>query len=200
MEAPLLAVDRQAQVVDVQAAGAARGADDGDGGPGLVGGHGRLVGPRVQPAGRRGRPGHPGLLGGLGLLVGRFVLNRGSGEMEGGQHGGGLGGPRILLAGGQLGDAQAGFHLGVGQHGAQLAPLDFPQVLAVEVEGGLAGDVPHQGGVGDALQPALQLHDLTRAVPRVLLQLNLHQAPANVVQHPAVREHFQPVPAQVQVG
>lgn len=118
--------------------------------------------------------------------------------------------------GGFSGTHSPGLGLGVGRDMYWLGPLclqllvwqvctqflagDLPQVLAMEVEGVLTGDVPHDGCVGDLGQPLLQLHRLAATVPGVLLQLELHQRAPYVLQGPTVGQALQTVPPQVQMS
>lgn len=88
----------------------------------------------------------------------------------------------------------------VGEIGAQLLAGNFPQVLAVKVEGILAGNVPDHSGVGDLTQPLLQLHCLAATVPGILLQLYLHQRATNILQGPSICQALQTVSPQVQMS
>lgn len=84
--------------------------------------------------------------------------------------------------------------------GTQFFAWYLPQVFPMQVEGVFAGDVPHHCGVRDVSQPRLQLDRLTATDPGVLLQLELHQTAAHVLQGPGVGQALQTVPPQVQVG
>lgn len=69
------------------------------------------------------------------------------------------------------GAASLRLQLLVRQTSAQFLAGNFPQVLAVKMEGILAGNIPDDGSVGDLTQPLLQLHCLAATVPGILLQL-----------------------------
>lgn len=82
----------------------------------------------------------------------------------------------------------------------QFLARDFPQVFPMEVEGVFAGNIPDNRRVGDLSQPLLELHCLTATVPRIFLQLKLHQGAANVLQGTSICQALQTVSPQVQMS
>lgn len=190
MEAKLLAVDGQAQVRYVQVASAAQGTNDGDRGTCLVACYGGVLVGATWRWGYFGRSwpfGWPG----MPLLV--IPLCRGGGRRGGGSvsilvgsmdHRGGFCRPHSARVGiafrfwrqmmglrSRRGAASLRLQLLVRQAGAQFLAGNFPQVLAMKMEGILAGNIPDDSSVGDLTQPLLQLHCIAATVPGILLQL-----------------------------
>lgn len=70
----------------------------------------------------------------------------------------------------------------------------------MKVEGIFTGNIPDYSRVGNLTQPLLKLHCLAATVPGILLQLELHQGAADVLQGPSICQALQTVSPQVQMS